>query len=115
MKRSLTWRACLTVLLLMGASVARADDAVSGAVSGADPGPASLPGDPAAPNELYLEVNVNAESTGLILRFTQVGKRLRGNVDDLRQQGLDAERLGAPDQAEVELDAIPGLSYEYDV
>src|SRR5476651_2358935 len=62
----------------------------------------------------YRELIVNAESTGLILRFTQVGKRLRGNVDDLRQRGLDAARLGAPGQAEVELDAIPGLSYAYD-
>jgi len=112
MKRSLTWRACWTVLLLMGASVARADDAA--AVSGADPGPANLPSDAAVANELYLEVNVNAESTGLILRFTQVGKRLRGNVDDLRQLGLEAGRFAGPGQAEVELDAIPGLSYEYD-
>src|SRR5450830_117752 len=112
MKRSLTWRACWTVLLLMGASVARADDAA--AVSGADPGPANLPSDAAVANELYLEVNVNAESTGLILRFTQVGKRLRGNVDDLRQLGLEAGRFAGPGQAEIELDEIPGLSYEYD-
>ncbi|WP_425252731.1 fimbria/pilus outer membrane usher protein [Janthinobacterium sp. NFX145] len=103
----------LAALLLLGmAPLARADAAV--AVTGADPGPASLPSDPAAPNELYLEVTVNAESTGLILRFTQVGKGLRSSVANLQQLGLDPARLVAPGQSEVALDAIPGLSYEYD-
>ncbi|WFR80335.1 fimbria/pilus outer membrane usher protein [Janthinobacterium rivuli] len=103
----------LAALLLLGmAPLARADAAV--AVTGADPGPASLPSDPAAPNELYLEVTVNAESTGLILRFTQVGKGLRSSVANLQQLGLAPARLVAPGQAEVALDAIPGLSYEYD-
>ncbi|WP_402720072.1 fimbria/pilus outer membrane usher protein [Janthinobacterium rivuli] len=103
----------LAALLLLGmAPLARADAAV--AVTGADPGPASLPSDPAAPNELYLEVTVNAESTGLILRFTQVGKGLRSSVANLQQLGLDPARLVAPGQTEVALDAIPGLSYEYD-
>lgn len=104
-------RVLAALLLLAMAPLARADAA---AVTGADPGPASLPGDPAAPNELYLEVTVNAESTGLILRFTQVGKGLRSSVANLQQLGLDPARLGAPGQAEVALDAIPGLNYEYD-
>ncbi|MEG1329024.1 MAG: fimbrial biogenesis outer membrane usher protein, partial [Janthinobacterium sp.] len=99
-------RALTALLLLAMAPLARAD--------GADPGPASLPSDPAAPNELYLEVTLNAESTGLILRFTQVGKGLRSSVATLQQLGLDPARLGAPGQAEVALDAIPGLSYDYD-
>ena len=109
MRRAL---ASLLLLLLAMASVARADG--SAAETGADPGPASLPSDPMAPNELYLEVTVNAESTGLILRFTQVGKGLRSSVATLQQLGLDPARLGAPGQAEVALDAIPGLSYDYD-
>lgn len=92
-----------------------AETALSGAaVSGADPGPASLPGDPAAPNELYLEVILNAEATGLILRFTQQGKGLLSSVENLQQLGLDPARFGAPGQAEVALDSIPGLSYDYD-
>lgn len=92
-----------------------AGTALSGAaVSGADPGPASLPGDPAAPNELYLEVILNAEATGLILRFTQQGKGLLSSVENLQQLGLDPARFGAPGQAEVALDSIPGLSYDYD-
>ncbi|MGK5041258.1 fimbria/pilus outer membrane usher protein [Janthinobacterium sp. GB1R12] len=105
-------RASLLLLLLAMAPVARADGAAAG--TGADPGPASLPSDPMAPNELYLEVTVNAESTGLILRFTQVGKGLRSSVANLQQLGLDPAHLGAPGQAEVALDAIPGLSYDYD-
>ena len=109
MRRAL---ASLLLLLLAMAPVAKADG--SAAETGADPGPASLPSDPMAPNELYLEVTVNAESTGLILRFTQVGKGLRSSVATLQQLGLDPARLGAPGQAEVALDAIPGLSYDYD-
>ncbi|MGK5076920.1 fimbria/pilus outer membrane usher protein [Janthinobacterium sp. HLX7-2] len=100
----------VTLLLLAMAPLARAE----GTVTGADPGPASLPSDPAASNELYLEVSVNAESTGLILRFTQVGKRLRSSVANLQQLGLDPARLGAPGQTEVALDAIAGLRYDYD-
>lgn len=100
------------MLLLAMAALARADG--SAAVTGADPGPASLPSDPMAPNELYLEVSVNAVSTGLILRFTQVGKGLLSSVANLQQLGLDPARLGAPAWADVALDAIPGLSYDYD-
>ncbi|MDZ5633313.1 fimbria/pilus outer membrane usher protein [Janthinobacterium sp. GMG1] len=105
-------RVLAALLLLAMAPLARADGAVG--LTGADPGPASLPSDPAAPNELYLEVTVNAESTGLILRFTQVGKGLRSSVANLQQLGLDPARLVAPGQTEVALEAIPGLSYEYD-
>ncbi|WP_193317536.1 fimbria/pilus outer membrane usher protein [Janthinobacterium violaceinigrum] len=88
--------------------------AATGAVSGADPGPASLPRDQAVPNELYLEVILNAEATGLILRFTQQGKGLFSSVENLQQLGLDPARFVAPGQTEVALDAIPGLSYDYD-
>ncbi|WP_219117354.1 fimbria/pilus outer membrane usher protein [Janthinobacterium sp. UMAB-56] len=105
-------RVLAALLLLAMAPLARADGAA--AMTGADPGPASLPSDPAAPNELYLEVTVNAESSGLILRFTQVGKGLRSSMANLQQLGLDPARLAAPGQTEVALDAIPGLSYEYD-
>ncbi|MGK5058006.1 fimbria/pilus outer membrane usher protein [Janthinobacterium sp. LB2P49] len=105
-------RVLASLLLLAMAPLARADGAA--AMTGADPGPASLPSDPAAPNELYLEVTVNAEPTGLILRFTQVGKGLRSSVATLQQLGLDPARLVAPGQTEVALEAIPGLSYEYD-
>ncbi|CDG85417.1 fimbrial Usher family protein [Janthinobacterium agaricidamnosum NBRC 102515 = DSM 9628] len=65
-------------------------------------------------NDLYLEVTLNAEATGLIMRFTPAGKGLRSSVDNLRQLGLDPQRFGLSVAEEVELDAIPGLSYEYD-
>ena len=118
MRWTFTWQAGLIVLLgLLGLVVvatraAHAADAA--AVTGADPGPASLPHDAATPNELYLEVTLNAEATGLILRFTQQGKGLFSSVENLQQLGLDPVRFGAPGQAEVALDSIAGLGYEYD-
>ncbi len=104
----------LAILPCAAQAEGAAEVAVSGAVSGADPGPASLPRDPATPNELYLEVIVNAEATGLILRFTQRGKGLLSSVENLQQLGLDPARFVAPGQTEVALDAIPGLAYDYD-
>lgn len=93
---------------------AAAEVAAVPALSAADPDAASLPVQAAAPNELYLEVFVNAEATGLILRFTRQGKGLLSSVENLQQLGLDPARLGAPGQADVALDAIAGLSYAYD-
>lgn len=103
-------------MLLLGLLVlaTRAAHAADAAAVTADPGPATLPQDAAAPNELYLEVILNAEATGLILRFTQQGKGLRSSVENLQQLGLDPARFGAPGQAEVSLDAIAGIQYEYD-
>ena len=101
----------LGLLVLATRAVHAADTA---AVTGADPGPATLPQDAATPNELYLEVILNAEATGLILRFTQQGKGLFSSVENLQQLGLDPVRFGAPGQAEVALDSIAGLGYEYD-
>lgn len=80
------------------------------------PAPASAPA--VAQNDLYLEVTLNAEATGLILRFTQAGKGLRSSVDNLKELGLDPVRFGLSGLAgadEVELSAVTGLRYEYDV
>lgn len=71
----------------------------------------------ATSNDLYLEVTLNAEATGLILRFTQAGDGLRSSVDNLKELGLDPVRFGLSGLAgadEVELSAVTGLRYEYD-
>ncbi|MDC8760188.1 fimbria/pilus outer membrane usher protein [Janthinobacterium fluminis] len=88
-------------------------------LAGAGPAPARAQTAPpaqaaAADNELYLEVSLNAQASGLILRFTQSGKGLRSSVENFRRLGLDPARFGLAGQAEVELDAVPGLSYVYD-
>lgn len=115
------WRALWMTVLAVGllaasahGAAAAADAAAAPAVSAADPDAASMPAPRNAGNELYLEVMVNTEATGLILRFTQQGKGLFSSVENLQQLGLDPARFGASGQAEVGLDAIAGLTYVYD-
>ena len=100
--------------MMAAACGARADGVERAPASDDDAGQASADVDLAAPRELYLEVSVNGEASGLILRFTQQGKRLRSSVDNLQQLGLDPARLGVSGQLDVALDAIPGLAYDYD-
>jgi outer membrane usher protein len=72
---------------------------------------------PAPPpqEELFLEVTLNGEATGLILRFTR-GKTsgLRTSVQNLRDLALDPVRFGVEGSAEFDLDQVAGLSYVYD-
>jgi outer membrane usher protein len=71
---------------------------------------------PALPvaDELYLEVSVNDEASGLILRFTQGKQGLRSSVDNLSQLGLNPAAFGLAGQSEVDLDAVKGIRYTYD-
>lgn len=121
MKWTPVWQALSVSMLAMWPVAAIAHGAAEAAaapvVSAADPDAASLLVQAAAPDELYLEVFVNAEATGLILRFTRHGKDGKGlfsSVENLQQLGLDPARVGAPGQAEVALDSLAGLSYAYD-
>lgn len=72
---------------------------------------------PDAAVELYLEVSLNGAATGAIARFTRGPTGgLRTTLQDLRELGLDPEKLGlrgAPGSA-VDLDTVPGLSYTWD-
>lgn len=102
----------MVLMAMLAARMAGAAEAVA-AVSGSDPGPATAAPD-AATNELYLEVILNAEATGLIMRFTRQGNGVVSSVENLQQLGLDPARFGVSGQAEVALDSIAGLAYDYD-
>lgn len=66
------------------------------------------------PQDVYLEVSVNGQSTGQILRFRATGDALACSTTDLSAIGIDAAKLGAPASGEIELRAVPGLHYRYD-
>ncbi len=70
---------------------------------------------PPQEEELFLEVTLNGEASGLILRFTR-GKTsgLRSSVQNLRELELDPRLFGVADLKEFDLDQIKGLSYTYD-
>jgi len=68
----------------------------------------------AAVTELYLEVSLNGDKTGLVAPFKQGPQGLRSSVQNLRDLGLDPDALGLAGQDEFALDAVPGLSYKFD-
>jgi len=76
---------------------------------------AQTPVAPPPEEELFLEVSVNGEASGLILRFTR-GKKsgLRSSVQNLRDLELDPKLFGVAAQEEFDLDQIKGLTYTYD-
>ncbi|MBD8528617.1 fimbria/pilus outer membrane usher protein [Massilia sp. CFBP 13647] len=94
----------LLPLLVLPAGHAAAQDA---------PAPASAP----AAVELFLEASLNGDASGAVARFVRTpAGTLRSTLQDLRDLGLDTDKLGlrgAPD-LEVDLDAVPGLSYTWD-
>ena len=92
---------CLLCCALALALPARADDL---------PLPAAL--DMAQPQEVFLDVILNGQPSGRILRFRATGERLACDAAELASLGLDPARLGRT--GEVPLDDVPGLSYRYD-
>lgn len=75
----------------------------------------TAPAPPAREEELFLEVILNGEQTGLILRFTR-GKTsgLRSSVQNLRELELDPRLFGVAQLQEFDLDQVKGLAYRYD-
>ncbi|MYM70176.1 fimbria/pilus outer membrane usher protein [Pseudoduganella sp. FT55W] len=73
------------------------------------------PAPPPQEEELFLEVIVNGEATGLVMRFTR-GKTsgLRSSVQNLRDIELDPKLFGVEGKEEFDLDDIKGLAYTYD-
>lgn len=76
--------------------------------------PAAEPAAAPQPQDLFLEVTVNGEASGQVVGFRQGPHGLVANLTDLRQLGLDLRSLIPRATGEVELDAVPGLRYEYD-
>ncbi|MYM82813.1 fimbria/pilus outer membrane usher protein [Duganella sp. FT50W] len=97
MRRRLAWWCVLTWWLMCGAL--------------AQTPPAPPPQD----EELFLEVSLNGETTGLILRFTRgQSTGLRSSVQNLRELELDPRLFGVEGVAAFDLDRVKGLSYSYD-
>ncbi|SEO51772.1 outer membrane usher protein [Duganella sp. CF517] len=76
---------------------------------------AQAPPAPPVEEELFLEVELNGEPTGLILRFTRgTTTGLRSSVQNLRDLELDPRLFGVEGRDQFDLDDIRGLSYSYD-
>jgi outer membrane usher protein len=99
------WRAgagrCLLACALVAAAPVRGGDV-----------PASAALDMAQPQEVFLEVILNGQPSGRILRFRATGDRLACDAAELASLGLDPARLGTA--GEARLDDVPGLAYRYD-
>lgn len=97
----------LVLSALHGAAAAQAGSAAP---------PAALDAIPAPPAqvELYLEVSLDGEPTGVVAPFLQGPRGLRSPVRNLAELGLDATLFGVAGQDAFDLDAVPGLRYAYD-
>ncbi|SDH18114.1 MULTISPECIES: fimbria/pilus outer membrane usher protein [unclassified Duganella] len=97
MRRRLAWWCLLTWWLMCGALAQ------------------TPPSPPPQDEELFLEVTLNGEATGLILRFTRGQQSgLRSSVQNLRELELDPQLFGVSSVEEFDLDRVKGLSYTYD-
>jgi len=65
--------------------------------------------------DVYLEVDLNGQRTSLIAQFRELNGHLAATGKDLTSIGIAIGRLGIAETADVQLDAIPGLRYSYDV
>lgn len=68
----------------------------------------------AQPNELYLDVSIDGQPTGLLVSVLQQGASLRMTVESLRELGLDPARFGVADRTDFLLDEIDGMTWRYD-
>lgn len=68
----------------------------------------------AQPNELYLDVSIDGQPTGLLVSVLQEGTGLRMTVESLRELGLDPARFGVADRTDFLLGEIDGMSWRYD-
>lgn len=66
------------------------------------------------PNELYLDVSIDGQPTGLLVSVMQEGASLRMTVESLRELGLDPARFGVADRTDFLLDEIDGMTWRYD-
>lgn len=65
--------------------------------------------------ELFLEVTLNGQETGLIQRFTRrPAMGLRSSVQNLRELELDPALFGVEGRDSFDLDEVQGLRYSFD-
>jgi len=67
-----------------------------------------------AAHDVYLEVDVNDQPTSIIAHFHEMNGHLSATGKELKDLGFAVDRLGIADGAEVPLDSISGLHYQYD-
>jgi outer membrane usher protein len=102
----------LLFLFAAGPAALQAAPAAAGAVApiqNTDAIPA-----PPAQVELYLEVSINGQDSGVVASFSQGPRGLRSPVANLAELGLDAGLFGVAGQDSFDLDAVPGLHHVYD-
>jgi len=68
----------------------------------------------AQPSELYLDVSIDGQPTGLLVSVLQEGASLRMTVESLRELGLDPARFGVADRTDFLLGEIDGMTWRYD-
>lgn len=116
--QTLALAAALYALDALNAQHARAQAPLLFADTGVDAKAAARPGQgPGVARDLYLEVTLNGQRTSLIVHFREANRRLSASGRDLGDIGVAIDKLGvAADalDAEIELDSIPGLHYDYD-
>ncbi len=64
--------------------------------------------------ELYLEVSLNGEGTGMVLAFRQGPDGLRSTAENFRQLGLELSLFGLAGRQDFGLDEAHGLTFRFD-
>jgi len=110
--RSSSLSTCLLALTTTPVTPIAAAAAMVAASPAAPEAPAGLVA--AQPNELYLDVSIDGQPTGLLVSVLQQGASLRMTVESLRELGLDPARFGVADRTDFLLDEIDGMTWRYD-
>lgn len=114
--RRRAWRAvpsaCLLALSLTPIAAAAAE--VAGASASLPELDAAAQAAAGQPVELFLDVSIDGQPTGLIVPVIQAGTGLRMTVDSLRELGQDPARYGVAGRSDFALDEVPGLRWTYD-
>jgi len=110
--RSSSLSTCLLALTTTPVTPIAAAAAMVAASPAAPEAPAGLVA--TQPNELYLDVSIDGQPTGLLVSVMQEGASLRMTVESLRELGLDPARFGVADRTDFLLDEIDGMTWRYD-
>ncbi|MEW7849121.1 fimbria/pilus outer membrane usher protein [Massilia aurea] len=114
--RSSSLSTCLLALSLTPIAAAAAEVAAAAAPASASLAALEAQADlvAAQPTELYLDVSIDGQATGLLVAVMQQGASLRMTVESLRELGLDPARFGVADRTDFLLDEIDGMTWRYD-